>query len=58
MYEDDSGILNFVIKCLDITNTSMQNSLFEFLLSKLYRSRLRKLKAFVNKFTIYMYHLY
>ena len=55
MYEDYSGILMLVIRCLGITNTSNKISLFEFPFLKLYWGVCRK---FVNLCNIHVSSLF
>ena len=54
MYNDDSGILNLVMKCVGITNTSLQN--FAVRISSVKTTEMfAGTKCFVN---IYIYKLY
>ena len=46
MYNDDSGILNLVMKCFGISNTSVQNFAIRISSVKTVPKCLRKLKAF------------
>ena len=48
MYRDDSGILNMVIRCFGITNTSVQNSAIRISSVKTVPKCLRKLKVFLT----------
>ena len=52
MYRDGSGIFSLVIKCFDITNTSVQNFAFRISSVKTVLKCLQKLKVFFNKFNI------
>ena len=51
-YRDASGILNWVIKCFGITNTSVQNFDIRISSVKTAPKCLRKLNVFFNKFNI------
>ena len=46
MYRDDLGILTLLIKCFDITNTSVQNFAVRISSVKTVPKCLRKLKVF------------
>ena len=46
MHRDDSGIFSLVIKCVGITNPSIQNFAIRITVPKCWR----KLKVFFNKF--------
>ena len=46
MYMDDSGVLSVVIKCVDITNTSVQNFAIRISSAKTVPKCLQKLKVF------------
>ena len=49
MYKDDLGILSLVIKCLGITNTSVQNFAIQISSIKTVPKCLRNLKVFGKK---------
>ena len=48
MYRDALGILSFVIKCFDVTNTSVQNFAVRISSLKTVLKCLQKLKVFLT----------